>query len=94
MGFFTTEVDGLYIIAVTVNSGTNDSGFEIHKNSITLSKVYIQGDVGRNDQSGTSVVSTELKKGDLISVKASSGNRDNGIVFVEGGWSTLSIIKI
>lgn len=94
MGFFTTDVDGLYIVAVTVNTGTNDSGFEIYKNSISLSKVYIQGENGRNDQSGTSVVSTELKTGDLISVKALGGVRDQGIVHVDKNWSTLSIIKI
>ncbi|XP_076084569.1 uncharacterized protein LOC143055319 [Mytilus galloprovincialis] len=93
-GTFTAEEDGVYMIAVTVNSGTNDSGFEIHKNNITLSQVYIQGKVGDNDQSGTSVVSTELRMGDLISVLASAGDRKQGIVHVDKGWSTLSIIKI
>ncbi|XP_063406177.1 uncharacterized protein LOC134690134 [Mytilus trossulus] len=93
-GTFTAEVDGVYVIAVTVNSGTNDSGFEIHKNNITLSQVYIQGSSGDNDQSGTSVVSTELRMGDLISVLASGGSRKPSIVHVDQGWSTLSIIKI
>ncbi|XP_063418293.1 uncharacterized protein LOC134701081 [Mytilus trossulus] len=93
-GTFKVEVDGVYIIAVTVNSGTKDSGFEIHKNNITLSQVYIQGKVGDNDQSGTSVVSTELRMGDSISVLASAGDRKSGIVHVDKGWSTLSIIKI
>ncbi|CAG2210562.1 unnamed protein product [Mytilus edulis] len=30
-GTFTVEIDGVYIIAVTVNSDTNDSAFEIYK---------------------------------------------------------------
>ncbi|CAC5371254.1 unnamed protein product [Mytilus coruscus] len=94
MGTFAVEVDGVYIIAVTVNSGTKDSGFEIHKNNITLSQVYIQGQVGDNDQSGTGVVSTELQAGDLISVHASAGSRKQGIVHVDEGWSTLSVIRI
>ncbi|VDI16226.1 Hypothetical predicted protein [Mytilus galloprovincialis] len=51
-GTFTVEVDGLYIIAVTVNSDTNDSAFEIYKNNIPLSQVYIQEKVGKNDQCG------------------------------------------
>lgn len=93
-GTFTAEEDGVYMIAVTVNSGTNDSGFEIHKNNSTLSQVYIQGTAGDNDQSGTNVVSTELRMGDLISVLASGGSRKQGIVHVDKGWSTLYIIKI
>ncbi|CAG2210560.1 unnamed protein product [Mytilus edulis] len=38
-GTFTVQVDGLHIIAVTVNSDTNDSAFEIYKNNIPLSRV-------------------------------------------------------
>ncbi|CAG2205569.1 unnamed protein product [Mytilus edulis] len=87
-GTFTVEIDGVYIIAVTVNSDTNDSAFEIYKNNTPLSRVYIQGKVGHNDQSGTSVVSTDLQNGDTVSV----GSRET--LHVEMGWSTLSIIKI
>ncbi|XP_063418294.1 uncharacterized protein LOC134701082 [Mytilus trossulus] len=87
-GTFTVEIDGVYIIAVTVNSDTNDSAFEIYKNNTPLSRVYIQGKVGHNDQSGTSVVSIDLQNGDTVSV----GSRET--LHVEMGWSTLSIIKI
>lgn len=87
-GTFKAQHSGLYVVGVTVNSKTNGAAFKIFKNTLQITQVYISGNSGTVDQSGTGYIVVELGIGDIISVKSSK------TMYVYGTYSTFTVAKI
>ncbi|CAC5414736.1 unnamed protein product [Mytilus coruscus] len=87
-GTFKAEHSGLYVVGVTVNSKTNAAAFKIFKNTLQITQVYISGNSGTVDQSGTGFIVVELGIGDTISIKTGK------TMYVYGTYSTLTVAKI
>ncbi|XP_071144227.1 uncharacterized protein [Mytilus edulis] len=87
-GTFKAQHSGLYVVGVTVNSKTNGAAFKIFKNTLQITQVYISGNSGTVDQSGTGFIVVELGIGDIISVKSSK------TMYVYGTYSTFTVAKI
>ncbi|VDI23477.1 Hypothetical predicted protein [Mytilus galloprovincialis] len=87
-GTFKAQHSGLYVVGVTVNSKTNGAAFKIFKNTLQITQVYISGNSGTVDQSGTGFIVVELGMGDTISVKSSK------TMYVYGTYSTFTVAKI
>lgn len=87
-GKFTCTVPGFYLIIVTVLSTTDNSYFQIFKNSSVLSNGFVSSGAGSEQNSGTSEVITELELNDTITIRAGSN-------LLVNSWDTCStIVKV
>ena len=92
-GQFVCEVSGVYLFSVHIMSNSNDAVYQMFKNTMILSHVYViytsnTSDAHRN--TGTGVMAVQLNVGDTLYVKSDAYNMH----IYSGSWSCMTIIKI
>ena len=90
-GKFVCEVPGVYLFSVHIMSQSNDASYQMYKNNMILSYVYViytSQPSGSHYNTGTGVMAVQLNVGDTLYVKA---YRNMHIV---KSWSCMTIIKI
>ena len=89
-GKFVCEVPGVYLFSVHIMSQSNAASYQMLKNNMILSNVYVihTTDTGLHYNTGTGVMAVQLNVGDTLYVKASSN------MYIYGSYSCMTIIKI
>ena len=90
-GKFVCEVSGVYLFSVHIMSQSNNAVYQMLKNNMILSYVYViyTSDTGLHYNTGTGVMAVQLNVGDTLYVKASSNMHIYG-----SPYSCMTIIKI
>ena len=91
-GQFVCEVSGVYLFSVHIMSRSNDASYQMLKNSMNISHVYViyTSDTGLHYNTGTGVMAVQLNVGDTLYVKADGTD----MYTYSGTNSCMTIIKI
>ena len=89
-GKFVCELSGVYLFSVHILSQSNNAIYQMLKNNMVLSHVYViyTTDTGLHYNTGIGVMAVQLNVGDTLYVKASTN------IYIQSSYSCMTIIKI
>jgi hypothetical protein len=89
-GQFVCEVPGVYLFSVHILSESVDASYQMLKNNMVLSNVYVfyTDDTASSYNTGTGVMAVQLNVGDTLYVKVDSN------MYIQSSYSCMTIIKI
>ena len=89
-GKFVCEVSGVYLFSVHIMSESNRAEYQMLKNNMILSYVYViyTSQTSSHYNTGTGVMAVQLNVGDTLYVKASTN------MYIYSAYSCMTIIKI